>query len=318
MYQNPELPHKMEKHMSRNEVIDSAIKRLRAFALKNTDDKRAYAIEANIAFLEAARSIPRYFWWLFRVAPKLDGSRLLELTDFPVEEWDVAMHERLIEMQKRKRPGLIAPLVGAITEYVQKESHDLVIADLGAGGMEVDRQVAEWALKTNYPHTFTIVAVDKSPITRRIADKNLKELANDVEIIETSELSMNELQQMRKNATKKILVVMCTNDIFALDRQFPSKYFDLVYHSLFRHHLNLAEQEKLDHTIQTISKRHFEFDGYKSWPHGFIQSMFAWTSPVFLNGTIISMARYKTKIQASQESGEVSYYTNTAHYLRKF
>lgn len=304
--------------MTRNEIIDSALEKLRLFAVENTNGQRAYAIQENITFLQAARSLSQYLWWLFMVAPKLDGSRLLELTDFPVEEWDVAMHERLIELQKRKRPGLIKPLVNAITEYIQKESRDLIIANLGAGGMEVDRQVVEWTLKSNHPHTLTVVAVDKSPITRRIADKNLKEFALDVEIIETGELSMSELEQIRKRVTKKILIVMCTNDIFELDKHFLSQHFDLVYHSLFRHHLNSAEQEKLDRVIQIIGKNHFEFDGYKSWPHGFIQSIFAWVSPIFLNGTIISMARYKTKSEANKEGGAISYYTNTAHYLRKF
>lgn len=304
--------------MTRNAVIDSALKKLRVFAMEDTDERRAYAIRENIVFLEAARSPLQYLWWLFRVAPKLDGSRLLELTDFPVEEWDIAMHERLIELQKRKQPGLITPLVNAITRYIQKESRDLIITNLGAGGMEVDRQVAEWALKSNHQHTLTIVAVDKSPITRRIADKNLKELSHSIKIIETGELSVAELEQLRKQTAEKILIVMCTNDIFKLDTHFPPNYFDLVYHSLFRHHLNPDEQKRLDQTIQAIGKDHFEFDGYKSWAHGFIQSLFAWTSPVFLNGTIISMARYKTKPEAGKESGIVSYYGNTAHYLRKF
>ncbi len=303
--------------MSRKGEIDAALKKLAELEAGNPDERKAYAIRENIAFLEAARSLPRYVWWLLTVAPKLDGSRLLELTDFPVEEWDVAMHTRLIELQKRKQPGLITPLVNAITEYMREESRDLVIADLGAGGMEVDRQVAEWALKANHPFRLTIVAVDKSPVTRRIADKNLKGLADDAEIVETGELTARELEQMRQSTTKRLLIVMCTNDIFGLDQEFGSRYFDLVYHSLFRHHLNPAEQDKLDRTVRTVGKRHFEFDGYKSWIHAAIQSLAAWASPIFLNGTIISLVRYKMKSEVDNDGGNVSYYTTTAHYLRK-
>lgn len=276
--------------MSRNEVIEGALKKLRVFEAQNTDEQRVYAIRENIVFMNAARSLPRYFWWLMTVAPKLDGLQLLELSDFPVEEWGVTMHERLVELQKRKRPGLIAPLVEAISEYIQKESRDLVIADLGAGGMEVDRQVAEWAIKKNCLHTLIIVATDKSRITRRIAAINLKELTN-VEIIETGEITQTGLDRLRANMQKKILVVMCTNDIFSLDQNFRPHYFDLVYHSLFRHHLNSSEQEKLARIIQVIGKKRFEFDGYKSWAHGVLQTLFVWTSPVFLNGMIFSMAR---------------------------
>ncbi len=302
---------------TRKQQIERALARLRVFQKDPAYTDKQYAVQANITFLEAARSLLRYLWWLFKVAPKLDGSRLLELTDFPVEEWDVAMHERLIEMQKRKRPGLVTPLVNAITEYTKKESRDLIIANLGAGGMEVDRQVAEWALKENSQHTLTIVGVDKSSITRRIADRNLKGLADRVEMVETGELTATKLGEIQKETTKKVLIVMCTNDIFGLDKKFGKDYFDLVYHSLFRHHLTPTQQIDLDRTVGAISKKHFEFDGYKSWPHGLIQSLFAWTSPVFLNGTIISMARYRAKDEISREGGDISYYDITSHYLRR-
>lgn len=304
---------------SRNEVIDSALKKLRIFEAENNDERRAYAIRENIVFLEAARSLPRYLWWLLRVAPKLDGSRLLELTDFPVEEWDIAMHERLIEMQKRKRPGLVTPLVSAITGYVQNESRDLVIVNLGAGGMEVDRQVVQWVLKTNHPHTLTIVAVDKSPVTRRIANKNLKELANDVEIIEAGELTQMELERIRENAQKKILIVMCANDIFELDQKFQPQYFDLVYHSLFLHHLNSVEQEKLECTIQAIGKRHFEFYGYRCWPVVVPQTIVGWNSPHFLNAELFSNLRFKKKreiIAHAHTKGDVGFYSITGFYLK--
>lgn len=302
----------------RNQQIEQALARLEAFKSDPMYADKRYAIDANIVFLQAARSLPRYLWWLFTVAPKLDGSRLLELTDFTVEEWDVAMHSRLIEIQKHKWPGLIAPLVGAITEHLQKETRDLVMANFGAGGMEVDRQAARWALQTYYPHRLTIVAVDKSPVTRKIAAKNMRELANDVEIIETGEITAAELERLRKNTKKKTLIVMCTNNIFQLDEQFPPQYFDLIYHSLFKHHLNPAEQEKLDSTMQMLARKRFEFDGYKSWPVVVPQTIVGWEYPYFLNGTIISMARYQTNDEVKQKSGDISYYAMIAHYLRKF
>ena len=302
---------------ARRQQIEKALAQLECFRADPAYANKGYALDANSTFLRAARSLPSYLWWLFSVAPSLDGSRLLELTDFPVEEWDIAMHERLIALQKRKRPGLIAPLVGAITEYLQKESRDVVMANLGAGGMEVDRQVARWALQTGYPYALTIVAVDKSPITRRLAEKNLKELTGSVEVVETGDLTQAGLEKLRKDAKKKVLIVMCTNDIFALEQKFQPRYFDLVYHSLFRHHLSLPEREKLDETVAALAKGHLEFDGYKSIPHAVIQSLFAWSSPVFLNGTIISLLRYqmKSQVTANREAETVLYYGNTAHYL---
>lgn len=301
----------------KHQQIESALARIRVFQRDPVYADKQYAIQQNIIFLEAVQSLPRYLRWLFTVAPKLDGSQLLELTDFPVPEWDIVMHERLIAMQRRKRPGLITPLVTAITDYIKNEDRDLILADLGAGGMEVDRQVISWAINQKLSHRLTIVAVDKSPTTRRIAYANLQNIAREAEVIETGEITADDLNRLQAGAKKNVLVVMCTNDIFDMSNKFPSKCLDLVYHSLFRHHLDQVEQGKLENTIQTISKRHFEFDGYKSWPHGFIQSLFAWTSPVFLNGTIISMARYRTRNEISRESGGISYYANTSHYLRK-
>jgi hypothetical protein len=321
MTQPTEYPRGAEKGAPRNEIIDSALKKLRAIEAGNTDQERAYAIRESIIFLEAARSFPRYLWWLFFIAPKLDGPRLLELTDFPVEEWDVAMHERLIALQRRKQPGLVTPLVSAITEYIQKESRDLVVVDLGAGGMEVDRQVAEWAVKTDIEHKLTIISVDKSSTTRGIAEKNLRDLANDVEIFETGELTGNELENLRHRATKKILIVMCTNDIFELDQKFGPKYFDLVYHSLFRHHLNESERQELDDTIHVIGKRHFEFDGYKSWLVMLPQTIVGWNYPNFLNAELFSNLRFKEKrniLARAQAKGDVSFFGVSGFYLLKF
>mgnify|MGYP001584098075 FL=1 len=121
--------------------IDGILEKLREFKSDSRYGDRLYAIEENIRFAEAMKSLPRYVWWLFTRAPKIDGSKLLELTDFPVEEWDVRMHGRLIEVERSKKIKLIKPLVDKISEFIFKENKPLILANLGAGGMEADRQV---------------------------------------------------------------------------------------------------------------------------------------------------------------------------------
>ena len=69
--------------------IDGILEKLRQFKNDPRYSDRLYAIAENIKFVEAMKSLPRYLWWLLTRAPKIDGARLLELTDFPVEEWDV-------------------------------------------------------------------------------------------------------------------------------------------------------------------------------------------------------------------------------------
>ncbi len=99
---------------NRNQEISDALVKLEAFRNDPAYKKDSYAIEENICFLEAIQTIPSYIKWLVTRAKKLDGSRLLELTDFPVEDWDISIHQKLIEMPTEDKPGLIKPLVNSL------------------------------------------------------------------------------------------------------------------------------------------------------------------------------------------------------------
>ena len=65
---------------ARREHINEILKDLTD--LKSRDFENVYAVDENIKFFEAMYSLPRYVWWLFKEMPKIDGSRLLELSDF--------------------------------------------------------------------------------------------------------------------------------------------------------------------------------------------------------------------------------------------
>ena len=45
------------------------------------------------------------------------------------------------------------------------------------------------------------------------------------------------------------------------------KTFDLIFHSLFKHHLDVNEKELVDKVCINLSRNVFEYDGYKSWFH---------------------------------------------------
>ncbi len=307
--------------MTRREGIEKALEKLEQFKSDPAYTDKRYAIDANIEFLRATRSFPQYVWWLVATAPKLDGAKLLELTDFPVEEWDIAMHTRLIEMERQPRPGLITPLVNAITRYIDVQKRDLVIANFGAGGMEVDRQVAQWAIGRAHPFKVTIVAVDNSPITRKIARKNLESLGADVAIVETGKVTEKDIAELRAKTPQKVLIVMCTNDIFDLESSFSPAYFDVVYHSLFRHHLAPHQQKRLDEVIVALSKRHFEFDGFKYWPVVIAQTIVGWSNPNFLNGEIFSNLRFHSKrdrVAYARPRGTITFFAITGFYLLEY
>ena len=77
-----------------------------------------YALDENITFFKSCRSLFQYLKWLFLRAPVIDREKILELTDFPLPRWDQRMHLRLIELQARKFPGLIKPLVDKISHFI--------------------------------------------------------------------------------------------------------------------------------------------------------------------------------------------------------
>jgi len=299
---------------SREQEIASAITKLEEFKRDPAYQDRQYAIEENVIFLKAIRSFPAYLKWLLTRAGKLDGARLLELTDFPVPEWDRKMHWRLIEMQKRDKPGLVKPLVEAIVEFVGQSGQNLVCANLGAGGMEVDRQVISRLLDSGFKKQLVIVAIDKSATTQEIAKENLAGIRDEIELVEVVQLDKDKLETIKQQAKKNIIVVLCQNDIFELNQTFPNKYFDLVYHSLFKHHLTDQQKKEFDGVVKDISKNSFEFDGYWSKPLLLVQSIFAWQHPIFLNGTVFSMLRYNKTVSSSEK---IKISNKTAHYLKQ-
>lgn len=69
----------------------------------------------------------------------------------------------------------------------------------------------------------------------------------------------------------------------------------MVFHSLFRHHLNNPQKKQIDSVIKTIAKSSLEYDGYKSWFVMIPQTIMVWRQPILLNATIFSDLRYSTK-----------------------
>ncbi len=299
--------------INRIQEIDTAISRLESFKKDPSYLHYKYAIEQNVSFLNAARTVPSYISWLFKKANKVDVSKLIELTDFPVEEWGRKMHKQLIEVQRNKHVGLGKPLVNKILSYIYSENRNLILANFGAGGMEIDKQIIFQLLEKTSEYLTVIIGIDRSSVTQEIAKENLGSLPG-LRIYEVTHLNKDILEKIKKNQ-KGIMVILCRNDVFKLEKDFPNGYFDLIYDSLFKHHLVLSEQEKLDVVIKNISKNIFEYDGYKTWPVILPQSIMAWEHPLFLSDTILSFLRYKNKKDINISSNKVSFFNKTGHYL---
>lgn len=280
---------------NRKESIDEVLKDLEL--LKNNSKINQYAINENIVFFEATKSILKYIWWLIMRAPKIDGERLLEINDL-LPKYDLMMHRKLIEMEKRKFPGLIEPLVKRIFEIILVANKPMALMNLGCGGMEAERQVIGRLIARKYNERLVFVGVDRSPTTAQLIKENFKDLFDEVEFYEIDHLDNQKLREIAEKKGKQFLILLCKNDIFQLDKYFPENVFDIAFHVLFKHHLNQKEKIDLDNILNKISKNIIEYDGYLSWPHLVIpHTIVAWNDPIFLNASIFSDLRYFRKEQ---------------------
>ena len=312
----------INKTSSRREIIDHVLSDLRELKREKSFNN-IYAIDENISFFISSKSKIAYFYWLFRKAAKLDKHKLLELTDLPFPIWDQKMHLKLIELERRKFPGLVSPLVEKIFNFVNSNRKDspLVLVDFGSGGMEIERQIIKKLLDSNFGRTIIFIGVDKSPVTHAIAKNNLKEFSGIIDIKEVININEDVLDEEIKFNAKRLKVILCQNDIFSLLKEFKTRKFDLIFHSLFKHHLSDEEKEKLDLVSSALSKNIIEFDGYKSWFHiAMPHTITGWHDPVFLNAAIFSDLRYFTRneIKERKKSGwKLSLFKMGSYMLEK-
>jgi len=156
------------------------------------------------------------------------------------------MHRKLVEMEKKEFPGLIAPLVNRIVDLILQKEGRFIGIGLGCGGMEVERQVIKKLLEKKHPHQVVLIGVDKSPITHEVARENLREIEPHIDIHEVESLSSSTLDSLLEGNRHRHIIILCKNDIFKLREYFPFGMgtFDVVYHSLFKHHLTDLQKRK--------------------------------------------------------------------------
>lgn len=298
---------------NRKKIIAEVLKDLEL--LKNNPLLNQYAVNENIAFFEATKSILSYIKWLITKAPKIDGSRLLEINDL-LPRLDLTMHRKLIEMEKKKFPGLIDPLVKRILETVLIYSRPMTLMNIGCGGMEAERQVISSLIVNNYDKRLVFIGVDRSPTTAELIKENFKDLFNKVDFYEIDYLDNQKLQEIIKKQEKQFLMVLCKNDIFQIDKYFQKNTFDLVFHVLFKHHLNLKEQDAIDNILGKIGMSIIEYDGYLSWHNIIPQTIIGWNEPVFLNAEIFSHLRFFSKKELLEKhKNKKIIFTKIGYYL---
>lgn len=89
---------------ARTEQINEILKDLKD--LKKRGFENQYALDENIKFFEALKTKWGFIKWLRKEMPKIDGSRLLELSDFSLGHgrWEAILQAELLEIEQWKFP----------------------------------------------------------------------------------------------------------------------------------------------------------------------------------------------------------------------
>jgi SAM-dependent methyltransferase len=286
------IKNKREKEI--NEILGD-------LAVLEGDKKYREAVQINAEFLKAAVSPGKYFRWLILKAPQLRKKKenILELGDFPIERWQREIHLNYIQVERNKFAGLLKPITKQIISEINKSNKQtFTVLNIGCGGMEIERQVIEELKSKGIKKNIIFIGVELSQTIYKIAFDNLKTLAEDksIEMKELTELNNHVLEELVKKAKpgQFIVRVINTDALNLRDWLLPGS-FDLVYHSMMKHHLNETEKKSLDQLVTYLAPKMIEYDDFYSFPLLILPSLFTWKSPCLLNGTILSLLRDPSK-----------------------
>lgn len=274
----------------RLKIINASLHDLYALLAKIDSNRELdlhYAINENIVFYKATRTVPTYVWWLLVRAFKIQKDKLLEIADFPLPRWQEDTHRRLVELEKRNVPGLLKPLTAAAVEYGSRcRRTPAILLDVGCGGMEAARQIAvRW--KKRFPdRPLVFIGLDATASNYKIAKKSFPA------IVELPRFNAEVLGELSSRAAKEGLAAgMHIADVFDALSDLPDRSVDIAFHSRLKHHIPSPMKHAFDTMIARVADVVIENDDTRS-PYQFIgPSIFAWNKPSLLNGAIISGLR---------------------------
>jgi len=304
--------------MDREIQINRVLSCLAALSRNGVAAPLLYPIEANRALFQAMLSPRRYCQWLHGRAKRLHPEKLLEISEL-LPEYDPVLHNHLMTVERNPVLGLIRPLVQRIANLILHAKRPLLLADFGAGGMEVQRQVIA-SLPVGKKHPLvTFIGFDISLAACDLAQANLaSQLPEGISILPSAEACARWLQQSPAPSARPIRAATCRVSIFDLPAHFAPGAFDVIFHSFFRHHLDASVLANVEATAARLGRRVWEYDGYQNWPTVMWASLFSWHNPIFLAATLLSHRRFATRRQllASHKGSRLRFYGNGC-YLRE-
>ena len=286
------------KFIEKQKMIDEILADLMALKSQNFDANN-YAIDENIKFFLATRSFKSYLKWLIFESPKIKTEKLLELSDFHLNDgkWERILQKELMEIEKWKFPDLLGPLRKEILKKLEDISlpqRHTICVNLGAGSMEIDRQVIEALRRSGEYKKYIFIGIDNSIASINSARNNLSNL--NLKIISLTELSPQILLEIKtQHENEQFIVVLLCNEALSMEKYFEPHSIDLLYFSKFKHHLPTDTKLRLDDLLSKYSNLAIEFDNLNGWFMRYVPIKSQWYQPVLLNGGIFSCLRNPTK-----------------------
>ncbi len=269
------------------------------------------AVRVNVEFFRAIRCPFSYLWWLAFRAPKLRRNRtkLVEIIDLPFPKWQKEVLETLswFEVWMRILVPIREQIIRELVRLKKTKQEPIVVASIGCGGMELERQVIYQLLRKRFDLPVIFVGVDSSPASFEVATAKFRNLTAKglVQIKAASHLGNDDLNQLKAEAaSQKLLLVFLEADAFDLEG-LAEDSFDLVYHTRLRHHLTHEEGRRLDKLASHLAPRLVELDDLFSVLGIILISVFVWRFPAVLNGAVFSYLKdfSRKEVLAKREGG---------------
>ena len=284
---------------------------------------RLYGIDALRDLCRAVETLPGLLRWLRRSSQSLDGDRLLELGDLR-EEWQGELYADLCQIERRRFPGLVAPLRAALQSLAHEGLE--VFVDVGCGAMEVERQIAHRRRAARPPHTpIVMIGIDRSNEALVAAQRNLSEFQLDqIEAIDgpTLERLRNDADAPSRGGIA--LAFLKADAMSLLERLTPvADLVDVVFWSRFLHHLPASDKSTLEALATTRAEVVLDYDDLRGGRlFACLPAATAWNRPVLLIDALVSWLRDPTRGQviakaAADTNQQVTFRNPPGVYLRQ-
>ena len=269
------------------------------------------AVKLNIEFFRAIRNPFSYVWWLIFRAPKIRKNRteIVEIIDLPFTKWQKRVLDILSWFEVWM--GALKPIKNRIIRELdilkEAKREPIVIASIGCGGMELERQIVFQLLRERFNFPLVFIGVDYSPAGFEVAVSKLEKLTAKglVKLVNIPHLDIDTLNRLKAEAAAQTFTIVYLNtDAFEL-KDLPEDSFDLVYHTRLRHHLTLIESRRMDKLALHLAPKLIELDDLFSIPGILTISIFVWRFPAILNGAIFSFLKdfSQKELLSNQDNG---------------